>query len=231
MINIDSIFELLIFTQKQDTYSNLKDIRSITVNAILKQIENLNIAVILSKRLDNIEFLKAEISESIDEDSISEIVYNFEGFIKDAFFIRCFLIIENHINQIAEFYEKSEGDIKHKTSIFSTFMNLIKKEKCKLFSDTSNYDIELFKFYCFSRNTIHKIGVQPKPNKLLIIHDKNSVINKNEIKLELVFGKENNLNSNYLLLLHEQIIKLILKINSKIPKEDYIEHISANSYN
>lgn len=231
MINNNDILELLIFTQSKDTYSNLKDIRSITINALFKQVENLNFAVILSKQLNDLTFLRTEISESITEESIEDILYNYEGFIKDAFFIKSFLIVENNINQIAEFYEKSEGEIKHKTSILSTFENLIKIEKCELFSDLSDYEINLFRFYCYLRNTVHKIGFQSKESKVLVIQDHNSVINKNEVKLELKTGEKNNLNTNSLLLLQEQITKLILKINSKIPKEEYIEHILANSYN
>ena len=231
MINKNEILELLIFTQRNDTYSILKDIRSITINALFKQIENLYISIILSKQLNDLTFLKTEISKSITEKSTQDILYNYEGFIKDAYFIKSFLIVENHINQIAEFYEKKENKIKHPTSILSTFENLIKKEKCELFFDLSDYEINLFRFYCWLRNTIHNIGFQSKENKSLLINDKSSVINKNEIKLELKTGEGNNLNTNSLLLLHEQIIKLILKLNSKISTEEYIEHILANSYN
>lgn len=231
MINNNEILELLIYTQSKDTYNNLKDIRSITINALFKQIENLYISVILSKQLNDVTFLKTEISESMTEESIQDILDNFEGFIKDAYFIKSFIIVENHINQIAEFYEKPENKIKHPTSILSTFENLIKVEKCELFFDLSDYEINLFRFYCWLRNTNHNIGYQSKENKSLVINDKNSVINKNEIKLELKTGEGNNLNTNSLLLLQEQIIKLIQKLNSKISTEDYIEHILANSYN
>ena len=231
MINSNEILELLIFTQSKDNHSNLKDIRSITVNALFEQIENLNIAIILSRQINDLTFLKTEISESITEESIDDILYNYEGFVKDAYFIKSFIIVENHINQIAEFYETAESKIKHHSSILSTFENLIKKEKCELFSDLSDYEINLFRFYCWLRNTNHKIGFQSKEDKSLVINDKYSVININEVKLELKNGEGNNLDTNSLLLLHEQIIKLIIKINSKIPADEYIEHILANNYN
>lgn len=231
MINNNEILELLIFTQRNDTFSNLKDIRSITINALFKQIENLYISLILSKQLNDLTFLKTEISESMTEESIQDIIYNYEGFIKDAYFIKSFIIVENHINQIAGYFEKPENKIKHPTSILATFENLIKIEKCKLFYDLSDYEINLFRFYCWLRNTNHNIGFQSRENKYLVINDINSVVNKNEIRLELKTGEFNNLNTNTFLLLHEQIIKLILKINSKISNEEYIEHILAYTYN
>src|SRR5690554_5682961 len=139
MTSSNEILDLLIFTQSKDNHSNLKDIRSISINALFKQVENLNIAVILCKQINDLTFLKTEISESITEESIEDILYNYEGFIKDAYFIKSFIIVENHINQIAEFYETAESKIKHHSSILSTFENLIKKEKCELFSDLSDY--------------------------------------------------------------------------------------------
>lgn len=224
MINKNDILELLIFTQSKDNFENINDVRSITINALFKQIENLNIAVILSDKLSNLEFLKSEISQSIENNDIKNIIYNYEGFIKDAFFIKSFILIENHINQIAEFYEQTNNKIKT-DSIVITFKNLINPNKCNLFTNLTENEIELFKFYCYLRNTIHKMGYQTKENKSIRIKDNSSMINKNEVTFELKENVGNDLNTNSLLLLHEQVIKLMLKINELIPKEDFIEHI------
>lgn len=231
MINKNDILELLIFTQENDTFNNINDIRSITINGIFKQIENLNIAVTLSEKINDLEYLKSNISESIQSESINDIFYNYEGFIKDAFFMKCFILVENHINQIAEFYEKSKNDIKHYSSVNTTFKNLTNSDKSSLFSSLTQYDIDLFDFYCYLRNTNHRIGFQTKTYKSINIFDESSVINKSQIKLELIEGKGNTIDTQSLFLLQEQIIKLIIKVNSKIPTEDYIEHILAKTYN
>lgn len=229
MINKSDILKLILYTQSIDTHTNINDIRSVSIHMLFKQIENFNIAVLLSEKLNDIELLKSQISISIEEKHIPDILFNYEGFIKDALFIKCFLAVENHINQIANFYEKTKGDIKHESSVLITFNNLIKIEKCNMFSDLSNYDIELFGFFVYLRNTIHNIGYQTKSSKSVTINDNDSVINKNEIKLNLEFDQFNNIDTTSLLLLIEQIIKLVNKINSKIPIQDYIEHILVKS--
>lgn len=228
-MNKKEILEFLKLTQSFDTYPNINDIRSVTVNAFFKQIENLYLSAILSINLNDLEFLKLNLSNDIEENFIPAIIYNFEGFIKDAFFIKFFILVENHINQIAEFYEKPNSLIKDKTSIIKTFENLTNIKKCKIFADLIESDKQLFNFYCYLRNTIHRIGFQSKSDKILIINDKDSIIINFETKIELLKDKPNNINTSSLLLINEQILKLIIKINSFIPKEDFIEHILVKS--
>lgn len=201
MINKEDILHLLLFTQKNDTFENLNDIRSITINAIFKQIENLNIAITLSEKICDLIYLQSNISESIRSEDINNILFNFEGFIKDAFFMKCFILVENHINQLAEFYEKTQKDIKHNSSIMITFKNLINPKKCSVFDNLNQYDIDLFDFYCFVRNTNHSIGFQKKAYKSLTILDDSSVINKSMTKLELFEGNKNILDTKSLFLL------------------------------
>ncbi|MCZ8089039.1 hypothetical protein [Flavobacterium sp.] len=228
-MNKEELLRFLKLANSLDTFSNIDDIRSITINAIFKQIENLYFSVILSKNLNDIEFLKKNISEKIEENYINDIIINYEGFIKDAFFMKFFMIVENHINQIAEFYENSNNKIKDFSSIQNTFENLTTPKKCSLFTEISQKEKELFKFYCYLRNTNHKLGFQSKSNKELIIKDESSVINIYETKINLLKDCPNNLNTNSLLLIKEQILKLIIKINSKIPEQDYIEHILVHA--
>lgn len=227
-----NLVQFLEYVESQNTYKNMDDIRNVTISAIYKQIENLHISTILSQQLTDINFLKKNISNEIEQDYVADIKYNFEGFMKDAFFIRFFMIVENHINQIVEFYEKSNEKTKYDTAISKTFEKLTNPESKNFFINLSESEKTLFEFYCYVRNTIHKIGFQSKDNKSLVIYDKNSIIQKSEIKIELIKGASNNLSMKSILLIKEQIFNLLIKINSKLPKEDFIEHILVqNGYN
>lgn len=180
-------------------------------------------ALILSEKLLDISFCKSHFSDQIEINDLSTISYNFDGFIKNAFFTNSFVYTENHIRQIALHYE-SLNNIINVTSITSTFKNLMNQNKISIFNSLDENDFKLFEFFCFIRNTMHNAGFQTKENQSIEIFDSNSVINKDRITISLSKDSANDLTFNNQLLLQEQIIKLILKVNSVIPGNDFIKH-------
>ncbi|SFF39164.1 hypothetical protein [Flavobacterium xueshanense] len=74
------------------------------------------------------------------------------------------------------------------------------------------------------RNTMHNAGFQTQENQSIEIFDIYSIINKDRIVIKLSKDSSNDLNFQDQLLLQEQIIKLIFKINLLIPINDFIKH-------
>jgi len=204
-------------------FENEDDIRNITVEALRLTTENFLFSIILSSNLNSLDYCKKNISENINEEYLPIIEDNFEGFIKNAFFINYFVQIENHIRQIALHFERSVGSI-NEISIMKTFKNLMDLNKLEYFRTISNDDLNLFEFYCFLRNTMHNAGFHNRDDKSLIIHDSESIFDKDELKIYLIKDSPNSISFIHLLLLHEQIIKLIFKFNVCIPIEEVIAH-------
>lgn len=227
MPNIDyrihQISKLTDFINSNDTFPNRKDIRRITLHTLALTSQNFMFSLILSKELMNLNYCKNKISPSIELEDLETMHYNFDGYVKNAFFINSFVCIENHLRQIASYYERKPNDI-NVTSITQTFKNLIDKRKTILFQNFTNTDIELFEFYCFLRNTMHNVGFQTQNNKDIVIKDRDSVLNVDEIRIVLLKNSPNRITFDLQMLLHEQIIKLILKINSSLTSADFIEH-------
>lgn len=219
----DLLKGLITYIQSKDSHTDQDDIRSVTTYSFYQNCESFLIALTLSENISDINYCKQKINPEIETEDLEILEFAFDGFIKDSFFIKIFILVENHIKQIAEFYESPTNKIKVK-SIKTTFENLLDPNKTVIFSNLTNSDKELFEFYCFLRNTIHNIGFQLKETKQLKINDVESVINQSEVIIDLSQNSANSLNFEKLILLNEQIIKLIFKMNDLLPENDFIEH-------
>lgn len=215
--------DFIAFVQDNDNHSNLDDIRSVTTYSFYQISESFLIGLILSKHLSDIDYCKEKISPNIENSDLQTLEYAFDGYIKDSFFIKLFVLTENHIRQIAKFYESSTNKIDD-IPISATFNNLMNSDKISFSTTITEEEKELFRFYCYLRNTMHNIGFQSQGSKQLNILDSNSVINKNDVIIDLTKNSVNSLTFEKSVLLQEQIFKLILKMNSLIPKNDFIEH-------
>jgi hypothetical protein len=220
---IDLIKDLISFVQSKDTCQNQDDIRSVTTYSFYQISESFLISLVLSKHISDIEYCKENINPNIKSSDISTLEYAFDGFIKDSFFIKLFVSVENHIRQIAEFYESSNNKI-NVISISATFKNLTNINKTTLFSSITIEEKNLFEFYCYLRNTIHNFGFQTKANQQLKINDSDSIIDKNEVLIDLTLNSVNNLTFKKQILIQEQIFKLILKMDNLISENDFIKH-------
>ena len=220
---IDKVDAFLNFINEKDTFENLEDIRSISIHSLAHTTQSYLFSLFLNKELQNIEYVKKNISQTINQEHLDTINYIYDGFLKNAFFINLFVFVENHIRQIALHYEKSLKDI-NVTSISLTFRNIRNLNKVTHFESLDDKDEELFAFYCYIRNTMHNVGFQTESDKSIIITDKNSIFKFKKTEIKLLQNSPNNITFEDLLILQEQIIKLILKVNSLIPKSDFIKH-------
>jgi len=219
----DLVKNLITYIQSKDSHQNQDDIRSVTAYSLYQNTESFLIGLTLSENVSDINYCKQKISQEIEVEDLENLEFAFDGFIKDAFFIKIFILVENHIKQIAEFYQSPTNKI-NVESITTTFNNLLNQNKTALFANLTNNDKKLFEFYCFLRNTIHNIGFQLKDTTQLQINDSESVINQNEVIIDLTQNSANSLDFEKLILLKEQIIKLIFKMNHLLPENDFIEH-------
>lgn len=220
---IDKVGAFLNFITEKDSFENIEDIRSITIHSLAQISQSYLFSLILSKELENIEYVKRNISQEINTEHLATINYNYDGFTKNAFFINLFVFIENHIRQIALHFEKSSEDI-NVTSITLTFKNLRDFNKVIHFQSLNDCDEELFSFYCYLRNTMHNVGFQTQNDKSIIINDENSILKFPRTEIKLIQNSPNNVTIENILLLQEQVIKLILKMNSLIPKSEFLKH-------
>ena len=218
-----SVKNLVNYISSNDIFENKEDVRSITTHTLAQTAQNFWFSLILSENLFDISYCKSNFSFEIEISDLSTIIYNYDGFIKNAFFLNSFIYVENHIRQIALKYENPNNLI-NVTSITKTFRNLMNTNKTSLFSSLNENDFKLFEFYCFMRNTMHNAGFQTQENQSIEIFDIYSIINKDRIVIKLSKDSSNDLNFQDQLLLQEQIIKLIFKINLLIPVNDFIKH-------
>lgn len=218
-----SVKNLVNYISSNDIFENKEDVRSITTHTLAQTAQNFWFSLILSENLFDISYCKSNFSFEIEISDLSTIIYNYDGFIKNAFFLNSFIYVENHIRQIALKYE-NPNNIINVTSITKTFRNLMNTNKTSLFSSLNENDFKLFEFYCYMRNTMHNAGFQTQENQSIEIFDIYSIINKDRIVIKLSKDSSNDLNFQDQLLLQEQIIKLIFKINLLIPVNDFIKH-------
>lgn len=220
---VESIKSLINYIGINETFENQDDIRSISVHALYQVTQSFLYTFILSTQIEDIKYCKNNFSDNINSEHIPILLENYHGFIINAFFINSFVHVENHIRQIGLHYEEKAEEI-NETSITKTFRNLMNKNKTDLFQNITENDFKLFEFYCFVRNTMHNAGFHTKPDKIIIIEDKNSIINISKIEIILKENTANSISLNNLLVIQEQITKLVLKINTLIPKTDLIKH-------
>lgn len=220
---IDKVGAFLNFISEKDTFKNLEDIRSISIHSLAQTTQSYLFSLFLNKELQNIEYVKNNISQEINLEDLATMNYIYDGFIKNAFFINIFVYIENHIRQIALHFEKSLKDI-NVSSITLTFKNLRNLNKVPHFKSLVDNDEELFTFYCYIRNTMHNVGFQTESDKSLVIIDENSIFKFTKTEIKLIQNSPNNITFEDLLILQEQVIKLILKLNSLIPESEFLKH-------
>lgn len=223
MSEITKIKNLINLIGSQDTYRNQDDIRSITIHSLFQVTQSFLLSKILATKLADIKYCKENISTDIENDDLETLQFNFDGFSNSAFFINYFVHIENHIRQLAMNYENLQRKI-NVTSITKTFRNLMDTNKVTLFQEITERDYQLFEFYCFIRNTMHNVGFQTKETKSITVLDENSVLDKSAVEIRLDENMPASVSSEKILLINEQIFKLILKINSLIPESDFIKH-------
>ncbi|WP_143071102.1 hypothetical protein [Flavobacterium xueshanense] len=120
-----------------------EDVRSITTHTLAQTAQNFWFSLILSENLFDISYCKSNFSFEIEISDLSTIIYNYDGFIKNAFFLNSFIYVENHIRQIALKYE-NPNNIINVTSITKTFLNLMNTNKTSLFSSLNENDFKLF---------------------------------------------------------------------------------------
>lgn len=215
---LDKVELLLNFINVNDTFQNFDDIRSFSIHSIAQITQSYLFALYLNKELENLNYVKNNISKEINIENLPTINYIYDGFIKNAFFLNSFVYVENHIRKIALHFERTQKDI-NVISITTTFRNLRDSNKINYFINLDKNDEDLFTFYCYLRNTMHNVGTQTESDKSLFIFDANSIFTTKKTELKLVKDLKNDLTFDNLLLLKEQIIKLLLKINCLIPKK------------
>lgn len=222
---IDKVRSLIIEINDSDYFPNEEDIRNITHYSLYQHTENFLFGLLQSEDFFKLDNFRRKIDSESETEDIEIKKFNYEGFLKDGYFTKYFVSVETHIRQIASFYESSEGNI-NVISINTTFKNLTNINKTTHFTTLSSQDESIFDFFCYLRNTMHNIGFQSnnKSNQTLIIHDSDSEIETDRTELKLETGKPNNIDLKKLLLLNEQIFKLIQKIDNLIPNTDFIEH-------
>ncbi|MBC7439605.1 MAG: hypothetical protein H7250_06450 [Flavobacterium sp.] len=97
----------LNFINEKDTFENLNDFRTVSIHSLAQTTQIYLFSLFLNKELENIEYVKKNISQTINQEHLETINYIYDGFLKNAFFINSFVYKENHIRQIALHYEKS----------------------------------------------------------------------------------------------------------------------------
>jgi hypothetical protein len=221
---ISIVSKVLELSQKTIGQNNRKDVRNITTHILASTVQNYLITLVLSRNLSNLEYLKSNIYQGYEEEDIADLEYNFGGYQTNALMINLFVYVENHIRQIADYYS-TESQKLNVNSITNTFKNLINPDKIDLFSDEiTEQDLKLFEFFCYIRNTMHNGGFHSHPNVTLNINDTNSNLGSETKTITLEKDKPNKVSFEKQWLLYEQIIKLVVKINSIIPESEFIEH-------
>lgn len=218
---IELISKLLNFASTNNNHSDLEDIRSITLDTIAQGIQNYLIALKLSEHLNDINYVKEKIWKDFVKDDLKVVNYNFNGYIKDAFFNSLFISVESNFRTVAKHFEATEGQINN-TSIKTTFTNLL--SIISFFTSITSYEKDVITYFLYLRNTVHNFGIHTKPSYTLEIEDATSVINQSKVKLELIQNKTNNISSENLYLLFEQVMKAVIKFNSLIPSTENIKH-------
>lgn len=224
---IDLVGRLLNFISANNNFSDYEDIRSITIDSFAVAVQYFFISLILSKELQKIDYVQSKISDQFKEFDLKDIEFNFDGFVKDALFTKLFISVESNFRTIARHLEKTTDDINN-TSIKITFERLLDANKTNLFTTIDAIDKDIIICFFYLRNTIHNFGIHTKPNHILEIEDSTSLISKSKVTIELVQNQPNSISTENLLLLFEQVIKVIIKFNSVIPTTEKIKHPLAD---
>lgn len=210
-------------------YPVKEDIRNLTIDKFLIDLQTYRNCLILSENLNSIEFIKKNIHDGYEKEDIDTLVLNQDGFLKDALLMRFFINFEDYFRTIAIFYEESENEL-NKNSILETIKKVIKIDF--LDAEISIKEKDILTFLCYLRNTQHSYGFQNRENYVIEIEDRDSVLIKEKIALKLLKDEPNNFKFEELIFLLEQIFKVIIKINKLLPEEDFIPHtLCKTGYN
>ena len=218
---IHDVFRLSNFINSNSNLANKADVRYITLHALSQTTQNFGFALILSRQLQNVEFCQKNISTDIFAEDLPSITYNFNGFLRNAFFINFFVYVENHIRQLASYFETNSKEI-NVISIVQTFKKLTFEGKPPIC--LSERDVDIFEYYCFLRNTMHNAGFQTQESKKIEIIDDESIFGPQKFEMELGENSPTRFIMNEQIVLLEQIAKNVIKINTKISISDFIEH-------
>ncbi len=220
---IEAVQRFITYVKLKNSFSNKLDIRSATLQSLEIRSYTYLLTLLMTKENESIDYT-SKLPDHLKLDDILHPLSNrYQRFIADSYFIKLFASTENHIRQIAEHYESNENQL-NVPSISKTFRNLVNPKKLGLFSSISQEDIDLFTFYCYLRNTIHHMGLQIKSTQKISIRDPESVVITDNVDYELQHNSRNEIPFEHVFLLQEQVIKLLLKMNTLLPVQDYIEH-------
>ena len=219
--NIRYIIRLSNFINSNSNSANKADIRYVSLHTLAQTAQNFGLSLLLSRKLHNVEFCQENISTDIFDDDLPNIIYNLEGFLHNSFFINFFVHIENHIRQLAIHFENKPKEI-NVFSIVQSLKKLSKDEKTLI--SLTEHEIEIFQYYCYLRNTMHNAGFQTQQSNKIRIVDSESIFGHQDFIMEIKQSTQVEFSLREQLVLHEQIVKIIIKINMQIPIEDFIEH-------
>lgn len=219
--HIRDVFRISNFIDSNSNLVNKADVRYITLHALAQTAQNFGFALALSKQLHNVEFCQKNISNDIFAEDLPNINYNFKGFLRNAFFINFFVYVENHIRQLATHFESKPKEI-NVISIVQAFKKLTTERKTPI--SLSEHDVEVFEYYCYLRNTMHNAGFQTQDSTKIEIVDAESIFGPQKFEMELGENAPNKFLMKEQFVLHEQIVKILLKINAQISIADFIEH-------
>ncbi|MEO9514098.1 MAG: hypothetical protein ABJN84_03195 [Flavobacteriaceae bacterium] len=221
---IEIVSKILDLARNANDHSNRKDIRYVSTHIFALTIQNYLITLILSRNLSNLDYLKNNIYEGYEEEDIADLEYNFGGYQTNALLINLFVYLENHIRQIANHYETDSRTL-NVNSITNTFKNIINRDKLELFANhITNEDLKLFEFFCYVRNTMHNGGFHSHPDASINITDSESIFGNTTKSITLEQNQPNRISFEKQWILYEQIVKLVIKLNSIIPQTEFIEH-------
>ena len=126
-------------------YNEEDDIRNVTLDLILTQIQGFRTSLVLCKQIDK-NWLFINNNEIYSDEQIRTFISNFVNYQIDAFFINTFVYVETHFRLIAKYFENENNKI-FNTKITETFNNITNRDKIELFDNVLSKDNELMKFY------------------------------------------------------------------------------------
>ncbi|MGV0945462.1 hypothetical protein ACTS90_18185 [Empedobacter falsenii] len=207
-----------------ENFENEDDIRSVTNNYINQTIQNFIFSIKLSFNLLDINYCNNNISNQIQIEDLEITHNNFIGYTKEAFFINFSIIVENHFRQIAMHYENETKKI-NVIPIRQTFENLFNINKLLKFNNLLNEnEFKTYYFFLSLRNTMHNIGVHTREDSSIEFNTSNSIFSFETFSLSLKKNDFNKISFSQLIILIEQVYRLVNKINSKIENSEFIKH-------
>jgi hypothetical protein len=221
---LEGLKKLSDFLEGFEEFSNIDDTRNVTQHSIYLATQNAVFSLSMAAHLENTEFYKGRTLCELSPNDIETNVYNYLGFIKDAWFNGVFIAVESHIRTITAHYDEKNGTKLLNDNIKATIDNLIQKENSLFYQALDENELKFFRLFIYLRNTMHNIGKQNKDDQTLCYVHKSSLFFDEPVNLELIKGNFNNFKAENLFYLVEQIILLIRKLDARIDKSEFIVH-------